>query len=203
MLYDMLQIDGKTSGLSHGLESLAAPGKGFENMAKNRIKMSICGCDFAVCSEEDEAYIRSIGDEVQKSLNDMMEKNERLSLTMAAVIAAMNYCDASHKASSTAENLRTQIKNYLEDSSHARMDAEESHRELERIRRENQNLRAHLAAADENADATAGGKQPESAPADGKASKPSGDLSKAKTEEQADQENFMSFFEKKTDEPKA
>ena len=144
MLYDMLQIDGKASGLSHGLESLAAPGKGFENMAKNRIKMSICGCDFAVCSEEDEAYIRSIGDEVQKSLNDMMEKNERLSLTMAAVIAAMNYCDASHKASSTAENLRTQIKNYLEDSSHARMDAEESHRELERIRRENQNLRAHL-----------------------------------------------------------
>lgn len=171
--------------------------------------MSICGCDFALCSDEDEAYIRSIGDEVQKSLSDMMEKNERLSLTMAAVIASMNYCDASRKAAASADNLRTQIKNYLEDSSHARMDAEESHRELERIRRENQNLRAHLAAAGEkvaageNSGAEDSKKQPETAASDTQASKPTGDLSKAKTEEQADQENFMSFFEKKTDEPQS
>jgi cell division protein ZapA (FtsZ GTPase activity inhibitor) len=167
-------------------------------MSGNRIKLSICGCDFALCSDDDEAYIRSVGDEVQKSIDDMTSKNERLSTTMAAVITAMNYCDAAHKASASADNLRTQIKNYLEDSSHARMDAEESHRELEKIRRENQTLRARLAAAGGEAE-QAPEKQQSAAP---EAEKPAPeDLSKAKAEEQADQETFMSFFEKKTDEP--
>ena len=175
-----------------------ADGKGFDIMSGKRIRFSICGCDFALCSDDDEAYIRSVGDEVQKSIDDLTAKNERLSITTAAVITAMNYCDAAHKASASADNLRTQIKNYLEDSSHARMDAEESHRELEKIRRENQTLRARLAAAGTEAEQASEKQQPAAPEAEKPAPE---DLSKAKAEEQADQETFMSFFEKKTDEP--
>lgn len=167
-------------------------------MAKNRIKLEICGNEFVLCSDDSENYIRSIGDEVQKSITDILESNERLSVTMAAVIAALNYCDASRKASSSSDNLRTQIKNYLEDSSHARMDAEESRRELERLRRENQTLRARLAAA---------GTSSEDIPEEGKnaaqpetsAQQQTGDFSRVKDGTPADQESFMSFFEKKTD----
>ncbi len=167
-------------------------------MSGNRIRLSICGCDFAVCSEDDETYVRSVADEVEKALGTLTEKNERLSLTMAAVITAMNYCDMSHKASASADNLRAQIKNYLEDSSHARMDAEESHRELEKIRKENQTLRARLAAMGTGTDAAAA-QQPSAAAEP--AAPDAESLSKVSEEEQADQENFMSFFEKKSDEP--
>ncbi len=176
-------------------------------MAKNRIRLSICGCELALCSEENESDIRSIGDEVQKTIDEMMEKNERLSVTMAAIIAALDYCDAAHRATAAADNLRSQIKDYLEDSSHARMDAEESHRELERVRRENQTLRARLAAVGgENAPA----KQeavpvPAGVPAPA-AEKPvpsnenPKETAKAEEKEKAEQDSFMSFFEKKADE---
>lgn len=166
-------------------------------MAKNRIKLNICGCECALCSDDSENYIRSIGDEVQKAIDNIMANNERISVTMAAIYTALSYCDESHKAASSADNLRSQIKNYLEDSSHARMDAEESHRELERVKRENQTLRARLAAAGELSDASAEEQVPPAAPG-APAQRQTGDFSRVKSEEQADQENFMSFFEKKS-----
>ena len=167
-------------------------------MAKNKIKLVICGCECALCSDDSENYIRSIGDEVQKAIDGMVEQNERISITMAAIIAALNYCDSARKASASADNLRTQIKNYLEDSSHARMDAEESRRELERVKRENQTLRARLAAAGETAEPTADD-QPAPAPAGG-APRQTGEFSRVDSDAEADQESFISFFEKKNDE---
>ena len=167
-------------------------------MAKNKIKLVICGCECALCSDDSENSIRSIGDEVQKAIDGMVEQNERISVTMAAIIAALNYCDSARKASASADNLRTQIKNYLEDSSHARMDAEESRRELERVKRENQTLRARLAAAGETAEPTADD-QPAPAPAGG-APRQTGEFSRVDSDAEADQESFISFFEKKNDE---
>ncbi len=168
-------------------------------MAKNRIKLTICGCECVLSSDDSENYIRSVGDEVQKALDDTMAQNDRISVTMAAIIAALNFCDASHKASSSADNLRAQIKNYLEDSSHARMDAEESRRELERVKRENQTLRARLAAAGEPAAADgAEGPLPSPVPS-GTAQRQTGDFSRVGADAEADQESFISFFEKKDD----
>lgn len=166
-------------------------------MAKNRIRLNICGCECALCSDDSENYIRSIGDEVQKAIDGVMDKNERVSVTLAAIITALSYCDDCHKAQSAAENLRTQIKNYLEDSSHARLEAEEAKRELERLKRENQTLRARLAALDSPAEAE---KKPPIAPA-APPKQQTGDFSRVVPEAQADQEGFMSFFEKKTNEP--
>ena len=168
-------------------------------MAKNRIKLNICGCECALCSDDSENYMRSIGDEVQKAIDGVMDKNERVSVTLASIITALSYCDECHKEQSSAENLRTQIKNYLEDSSHARLEAEEAKRELERLKRENQTLRARLAALDSPAEEEKK-KKPPLAPAP-PPKQQTGDFSRVPPEAQADQESFMSFFEKKTNEP--
>ena len=168
-------------------------------MAKNRIRLNICGCECALCSDDSENYIRSIGDEVQKAIDGVMDKNERVSVTLASIITALSYCDDCHKAQSAADNLRTQIKNYLEDSSHARLEAEEAKRELERLKRENQTLRARLAALDSPAEAEKE-KKPPIAPAT-PPKQQTGDFSRVVPEAQADQESFMSFFDKKNNEP--
>lgn len=167
-------------------------GKGQDSMAKNKIKLNICGFECGLCSNEDENYIRSIGSEVQQAINDMMESNERLSVTMAAIITALNYCDEAHKSADTADNLRTQVKNYLEDSSHARLDAEESKRELERVKHENQSLRARLATEGEPPD-----KSEEESPASNAAPQQiTGELPAVGPEKEADPESFINFFEK-------
>lgn len=115
-------------------------------MSKNRIKLNICGMDCVLSSEDGEAYARDMAKKVENFIGRLMEANPRISLSMAAVIAALNFCDAAQKASDSADNLRTQIKDYLEDSSHARMDADESRKEIERLKREIQTLRGRLNA---------------------------------------------------------
>ena len=176
-------------------------------MNKNRIRLNICGAECTITSEDSENYVLSLGNEVEESIKDIMDKNDRVSLTLAAILAALNFCDESHKSVATADNLRSQIKDYLEDSSHARMDAVESHRELERVRRENQTLRARLAAVGgENAPA-----KQEAVPAPAGVPAPAAEkpvpsnenpkeTAKTEEKEKAEQDSFMSFFEKKADE---
>jgi cell division protein ZapA (FtsZ GTPase activity inhibitor) len=113
-------------------------------MSRNRVKLNICGTECVIASDDDEAYVQSIGNEVEKTIKAISQKNERVSLTMAALITALSYCDDAHKAASGADNLRSQIKDYLEDSSRARMEADEARREIERMKKEIQTLRARL-----------------------------------------------------------
>ncbi|WP_444642779.1 cell division protein ZapA [Caproiciproducens sp. R1] len=172
-------------------------------MSKNRVKLNICGCECVISSDDSESYVRSIGDEVEKAMDDITGKNERVSITMAAVITALRYCDEAHKSAGGADNLRSQIKDYLEDSSHARMEAEEARREIERLKREIQTLRARLS---EDGEPAADMPAPEV-----RAQKPvvpgspvqrpqAGSYSRVNPDITAEQEGFMSFFEKKNDE---
>ena len=105
-------------------------------MSKNKIRLEICGVECVISSDDSEEYIRTIGAEVSRSINAMRKQNERISVTAAAVFAALNYCDDCRKAQAAADNLRSQIKNYVEDASRARMEADEARREIDRLSRE-------------------------------------------------------------------
>ena len=111
-------------------------------MSRNRIRLNICGAEFALTSDDSESYIHAIAEEVEAGITEMVEKNPHISITTAGIISALNYCDAQHKAEDAADNLRSQIKDYLEDSSRARTEADEARREVERLKKEMQTLRA-------------------------------------------------------------
>ena len=85
-------------------------------MSRNRIRLNICGAEFALTSDDSESYIHAIAEEVEAGITEMVEKNPHISITTAGIISALNYCDAQHKAEDAADNLRSQIKDYLEDS---------------------------------------------------------------------------------------
>ena len=119
-------------------------------MEKNKIKLSICGTEYIITSEDSEEYIFSVGKEVDKRMTEVLESNARISVTMAAVLTALTYCDITKKTEQSCDNLRIQIKDYLEDSSKSRMEADEARREIERMKREIQMLRMRLAEQDSN-----------------------------------------------------
>lgn len=173
-------------------------------MSKNRVKLNICGFDCVIGSDDSESYVRAIGDEVEKAMEDIIGKNDRISITMAATITALSYCDEAHKASDGADNLRSQIKDYLEDSSHARMEAEEAKREIERLKREIQALRARLSDEDEPSSEV-----PHEEVRPAKPVVPGAPVQRPQSGSYSrvlpgiptpEQEGFMSFFEKKNDE---
>lgn len=183
-------------------------------MSRNRIRLNICGAEFALTSEDSESYIHAIAEEVEAGITDMVEKNPHISIATAGMISALNYCDAKHKAEDAADNLRSQIKDYLEDSSRARTEAEEARREVERLKKEMQTLRARLSEQTEQLAKAAREPQKSPEPAEpqkpGKAAPRQPGYARATREhipgERAqtvveDPEGFMSFFEKKDDEP--
>ena len=180
---------------------------GYDLMSKNRIKLNIYGSECVISSDDSESYVRSIGDEVEKAMEDILTKNERISITMAAIITALSYCDEAHKASGGADNLRSQIRDYLEDSSRARTETEEAKREIDRMRREIQMLRARLAQGSGEPDDI---EPPEEAHPAARPVTPGSPVQKTQTgsysrvapqrDVTSEQEGFMSFFEKKNEE---
>ena len=117
---------------------------------KNKVRLIIAGSEYVISSDEDENYIRSIGLEVDSRMEEIAKGNPCVSTTMAAVLAALDCCDATRKAVSSADHLRAQVKEYLEDAAKARIEADELRRERDRLNREVQSLRARLQNAGRN-----------------------------------------------------
>ena len=84
-------------------------------MGKNKIKLSICGTPCSLISEDSEEYVLSVGQEVEDAIESVLRQNDRASLTLASIITALNFCDSAHKSLDSADNLRSQLKEYLED----------------------------------------------------------------------------------------
>ncbi len=113
-------------------------------MGKNKVKVTICGTDYFLTTDDDTKYTLALGNELDSRLNKLLKENPRLSITQGAVLAALEYADSAKKATQTSEHLRSQIQEYLEDASRARADAEIAKREVERLNKEKSVLRSRL-----------------------------------------------------------
>lgn len=102
-----------------------------------RVRLTICGTEYVLTTDENEEYMIGLGKRVERSMQEMMA-NPRVSLSMAAVMVALNGEDTAEKALKAADNLRMQMKEYLDDNSRARAEAD-------RLRQENALLRQKLA----------------------------------------------------------
>lgn len=111
---------------------------------KARVRVKICGNDFFVASEDNEEYIRRIADMVDDHIRRQMENTPSMSTSMAAIFTAMDFCDEAVKAKETADNLRQQVKDYLEEAAEAQAQAEEWRLRAEQATRELQSLKAKV-----------------------------------------------------------
>ncbi len=111
-------------------------------MEKNKVKVTICGTEYTISAEDDKEYLAELGQELNDRMTGLLKENQRLSITQCAVLSALEYLDAFKKADANAENLRSQIQDYLEDAARARTDSEITKREVERLGKELSALRS-------------------------------------------------------------
>ncbi len=102
-----------------------------------RVKVTVLGKEYIVASDESDAYVVSLAEELELNVKELMANSNGLSMASALVLSCLNYMDALNKSLENAEHLRSQIKDYLEDAAKARIEADELRRENERKRREN------------------------------------------------------------------
>ena len=106
-------------------------------MATSKVRLNICGSSYVVNTSESE-------DRLNLDMNELMASSNSVSITTAAVMTALNYRDELEKASGSADNMRRQIKDYLEDAASAKMAAEEARRENASLKRRVDELERRL-----------------------------------------------------------
>lgn len=115
-------------------------------MNKNKVHLRICGASYTLVTDDDVQYVEELGEIIDEEMKNIINDNHSLSITQAAVLVAFNYADACKKTTASSDNLRAQIKDYLEDSARARMEVDVARREIERLNREISSLREKLAS---------------------------------------------------------
>lgn len=101
---------------------------------KTRVKLKIVGSEFVVSADEDKDYIVKISSKVDRRIKEILRENDSMTVAMAAILAALNYCDELEKEKIITEELlkRTETSESI---------AGKISSELEYLRTENKQLR--------------------------------------------------------------
>lgn len=113
-------------------------------MPTSKVRLNICGSSYVVSTTENESYMQNLAERLNLDMNELMASSKSVSITTAAVMTALNYRDELEKASGSADNMRRQIKDYLEDAASAKMAAEELRREVTSQRKRIEELERRL-----------------------------------------------------------
>lgn len=99
---------------------------------KNVINVNIAGVDLRLVSGENDEYTRRVASHVDSKISEVLGSGN-ISIVEAALLSAINISDEYYKALETAENLRNQLKDYLEDGSRMKSEIMELKREIARL----------------------------------------------------------------------
>ena len=101
----------------------------------NKVKIEIAGSRYVIATPEEEEKVLALGREIDSQERQLMDGNDRVSLTDALVRCCLNYANAYKKSEESADNMRTQLTDYLEDATLARIELDETKRENDRLKR--------------------------------------------------------------------
>ena len=111
----------------------------------NKVRVNIAGTPYAIATTDSEKYIQSLAKKLDEDITKLLDENENLSVTKAAVFCAMDYLDEYRKSTGSAENMRSQIQDYIADAARAKLAEDKAKAENEVLRREAAALREQLA----------------------------------------------------------
>ena len=98
----------------------------------NRVVISICGEEYAFIADESAAYMQKVGSYVSEKMEEVLN-SAKVGRTDAAILTAANIADELFKAQAASEQLRSQIKGYLDEAGRAQSEASELKREVFRL----------------------------------------------------------------------
>ena len=82
---------------------------------KNRVTVTIAGQDYTLVGTEEASYTEKVAAHVDAKVEEIM-RGAHVSMVDGAVLAAINIADEYFKEVETSENLRRQLKEYLEEA---------------------------------------------------------------------------------------
>lgn len=114
-------------------------------MESKKVEVKINNMEYTLVSNEPEEYVQRVALLVNKRMNQITEGNPQLSTAMKAVLAAVNIADDYLKSEEVLDNLRTELKGYMEESKGLGTELEAKKLEVEKLREDVHKLQIELA----------------------------------------------------------
>ena len=111
---------------------------------ENKIKLTISGNEYYITTDESESYTTASAEEIETKIENMLENSAYLSTTMAAVLTALQYCDRCHKAETNNSFVADKMTSFSDANTRARAEIVRAYREIEKLNKENKQLREKL-----------------------------------------------------------
>ena len=99
---------------------------------KNRVTITLGNQSYTLISTEDSMYMQQVAAHVNDELG-RVTKEAHLSIADAAMLTAMNIADQYFKERESSDNLRHQLKEYLEDATRVKNELSDAKREIFRL----------------------------------------------------------------------
>lgn len=104
-------------------------------MEKKKITVFVAGQKLTLITEESEKYVNDIATKVDTAINSMFASTN-MSKERCAVMVALDFCDDETKARAMMNDIKEQIKDYIEDSAKLREENEELKIKIEKLKAE-------------------------------------------------------------------
>ena len=112
--------------------------------AQNKVRVEICGSRYVVSSNEPVEYVKRLANAIESKVKHFMDSSPNVTLNDAYFLALLNYADLYEKSEQNADHIRSQLTEYLEDSTRAKLEIDEYKRENEKLRKEIDILRQNI-----------------------------------------------------------
>lgn len=96
---------------------------------RNRVSVVIAGQEYTLVATEEEGYMQKVAAHVDAKVREVLD-GAKVSMVDGAVLAAVNITDEYFKEVEAAENLRRQLKEYLEEATKLKLELSEAKREI-------------------------------------------------------------------------
>ncbi len=110
----------------------------------NKVAVSICGKSYNLQTEENPNYVTSLAKELEKKIFEFIDLNQGVNIASATVMVGLSLLDDNMKSISDADNIRAQIKGYVEEATELRIETDRLRKEIENLKSENASLKNDL-----------------------------------------------------------
>ncbi len=100
----------------------------------NKVKVVICGKEYCLHTEEEPTYVYALARKLEKSISELVGNNTNISVYSASVMIALSKLDDINKCNESLDNLRVQIKEYVDEAGKARLERDSALREIETLK---------------------------------------------------------------------
>ncbi|MDR0913547.1 MAG: cell division protein ZapA [Oscillospiraceae bacterium] len=112
---------------------------------KRKFRLILMGQRFTIVTDETDAYMDELVNRVQARIYDIRKSYQFLSGEGCSLLAALDYCDEKQKLKEQIEQLRGQIRDYLNDSGSLQEKNEKLQGKNAALQEENDRLTQQLA----------------------------------------------------------